>query len=64
MSLMRKSFFSECSVLYFAEPGEEWLDFVSDNRSGNYKGEDYDLILGQWPMMMCTGHLPSILLAY
>ena len=38
--------FSECSVLYFAEPGEEWLDFVSDNRSGNYKGEDYDLIFG------------------
>ena len=30
--------FSECSVLYFVEPGEEGLDSVS--------GEDYDLILG------------------
>ena len=30
--------FSECSVLRFDEPGEAWLDFVSDNRSGNYEG--------------------------
>lgn len=38
--------FSECSVLYFVEPGEEWLDSVSDNFWLLYKGEDYDLILG------------------
>ena len=38
--------FSECSVLRFDEPNEDWLNFVSDNRSGNYKGEQYDLIYG------------------
>ena len=38
--------FSECSVLYFVEPGEEWLDSVSDNFWLLYKGEDYALILG------------------
>ena len=31
--------FSECSVLRFDEPGEAWLDFVSDNRAGQYQGE-------------------------
>ena len=30
--------FSDCSVLRFDEPNEAWLDFVSDNRSGNYEG--------------------------
>ena len=38
--------FSECSVLRFDEPDEAWLDFVSDNRSGNYEGESYDFIFG------------------
>ena len=38
--------FSECSILRFDEPGEAWLDFVSDNRSGNYEGEAYDFIFG------------------
>ena len=38
--------FSECSVLNFHEPGEAWLDFVSDNRSGNYDGGKYDFIFG------------------
>lgn len=38
--------FSECSILRFAEPNEAWLDFVSDNRSGNYEGESYDFIFG------------------
>ena len=33
-------------VLRFDEPGEAWLDFVSDNRSGNYEGEAYDFIFG------------------
>lgn len=27
--------FSECSVLRFESADEAWLDFVSDNRSGN-----------------------------
>lgn len=38
--------FSECSILRFDEPNEAWLDFVSDNRSGNYEGESYDFIFG------------------
>lgn len=38
--------FSKCSVLCFDDPGEAWLDFVSDNRSGNYEGELYDIIFG------------------
>lgn len=38
--------FSECSVLRFDSPDEAWLDFVSDNRAGNYKGEKYDFIYG------------------
>ena len=38
--------FSECSILRFDEPGEAWLDFVSDNRSGSYEGEAYDFIFG------------------
>lgn len=38
--------FSECSILRFEAPDESWLDFVSDNRAGNYKGEFYDFIFG------------------
>lgn len=38
--------FSECSALRFDIPDEKWLDFVSQNRSGNYDGEDYDVIYG------------------
>lgn len=38
--------FTECSLLRFDRPEEGWLDFVSDNRSGNYEGETYDFILG------------------
>lgn len=38
--------FSECSLLRFETPDEAWLDFVSENRSGNYDGEAYDLIYG------------------
>lgn len=38
--------FSECSVLKFKSPDEAWLEFVSDNRSGSYNGEKYDLIYG------------------
>ena len=38
--------FTECSLLRFDRPEEAWLDFISDNRSGNYEGETYDFILG------------------
>ncbi len=38
--------FAECSVLRFDAPSAEWLDFVSENRSGNYVGQDYDLVYG------------------
>lgn len=38
--------FMECSVLKFDFPDEAWLDFVSENRSGNYKGKVYDFIYG------------------
>lgn len=38
--------FTECSVLHFDSPDEAWLDFVSDNRSGNYEGDSYDFIFG------------------
>lgn len=38
--------FRECSVLRFDSPDEAWLDFVADNRSGNYVGENYDVIYG------------------
>ncbi|MCI9577155.1 MAG: DUF3990 domain-containing protein [Clostridiales bacterium] len=38
--------FQECSVLIFDTPNEAWLDFVSNNRSGNYDGESFDIILG------------------
>ena len=38
--------FEECSVLRFDSANEAWLDFVSENRSGNYTGESYDFIFG------------------
>lgn len=38
--------FAECSVLRFDAPDEAWLDFVAENRSGNYDGEDYDVVYG------------------
>lgn len=38
--------FAECSLLRFDAPDEAWLDFVSENRSGNYKGKEYDLVYG------------------
>lgn len=38
--------FAECSVLRFDSPDEAWLDFVSDNRSGNYEGKDFDFVYG------------------
>ena len=41
-----KKIFEECSVLRFGSPNEEWLDFVAQNRSGNYEGSNYDVIYG------------------
>lgn len=38
--------FAECSILRFEAANEAWLDFVSENRSGNYIGETYDFIYG------------------
>ena len=38
--------FAKCSVLRFESADEAWLDFVSENRSGNYKGKAYDFIFG------------------
>lgn len=38
--------FAECSVLRFDSANEAWLDFVSENRSGNYTGESFDFIFG------------------
>lgn len=38
--------FCECSVLRFDSANEAWLDFVSENRSGNYAGKAYDFIFG------------------
>ena len=38
--------FAECSVLQFDAPDEAWLDFVSENRAGNYTGKAYDFIYG------------------
>lgn len=44
--LDEKVAFSECSVLRFEAADEAWLDFVSENRSGNYEGAAYDFIFG------------------
>lgn len=38
--------FAECSVLRFDFPNEAWLDLVAENRSGNYKGDTYDVVYG------------------
>ncbi len=52
--------FRECSVLRFDSADEAWLDFVSENRSGNYMGKNYDFIFGPLRMMMFIPHLRSI----
>lgn len=38
--------FNSCTVLRFDSADEKWLDFVSQNRSGNYNGKSYDVIYG------------------
>lgn len=64
MSLMRKSLFQ--NALFYILPIREksgWILYqITDLVIIRVK--TMILFLGQWPMMMCTGHLPSILLAY
>lgn len=38
--------FAECTVLRFDAADEAWLDFVSANRAGEYRGDAYDFIFG------------------
>lgn len=38
--------FAECDLLQFDTADGAWLDFVSDNRLGNYVGKTFDFILG------------------
>ncbi len=44
--LNEQSAFAECSLLRFDAPDEAWLDFVSENRAGSYRGKEYDLVYG------------------
>ena len=38
--------FADCSLLRFDDADEAWLEFVSQNRAGEYNGPTYDLIFG------------------
>ena len=38
--------FPLCDVLAFDGPNDAWLDFVCDNRDGNYLGPKYDFVYG------------------
>jgi Zn-dependent metalloprotease len=38
--------YKKCSVLRFETPNAEWIDFVAENRAGNYSGKKYDFIYG------------------
>jgi len=33
-------------ILHFAEPNEDWFDFVCQNRKGAYTGVAYDIVIG------------------
>ena len=37
---------ADLKIKRFSAPDEDWLDFVSAHRNGNYDGEQYDLIIG------------------
>jgi len=41
-----KAAFASCNLLRFDSPTEDWLDFVSANRNGTYRGKAYELIYG------------------
>jgi hypothetical protein len=56
-----KAAFKYLRVLQFEKPDKDWLDFVSENRAGNYTGDQYDMIYGRLPMMTYIGHLPYML---
>lgn len=34
------------NILRFSEPDKNWLDFVHQNRSGKYKGTNFDITIG------------------
>ena len=34
------------NVLQFANADENWLDFVAQNRTNSYSGQDYDVVIG------------------
>ena len=36
----------ELNILWFDTPSEEWLDYVSNNRNGLIKNDNYDCIYG------------------
>ena len=38
--------FSQFKIKRFSGVSGEWLDFVAQNRTGTYAGENYDLIIG------------------
>ena len=38
--------FKTKNILFFDKPDKKWLDFVSENRNGTYKGVVYDIIYG------------------
>ena len=42
----KETVFSTCSLLQFCSPNEKWLNFVSANRDGTYRGVKYELIYG------------------
>ena len=52
--------FAECSILKFESANEAWLDFVSENRSGNYSGEDMISSMVPLPTMTFIQHLHFI----
>jgi len=37
---------TELDILRFDKPDENWLDYVCQNRRGNYKGKPYDIVIG------------------
>lgn len=37
---------SEMKILRFVAPDIQWLDFVFENRQGNYTGKNYDAVYG------------------
>ena len=41
-----QSSLASLDILRFESANEEWLDFVSANRSGTYSGKQYDLVWG------------------